>query len=143
MSCEASLQDMWLKLFVQKNFCLRNWAIIAIGGIPNKAQVGDMGIDGRIYPVSAMPQKKAGELDFMDAWYPIQVKQKEKAGPPDIDSFEAVMTRKDRTKGFFIAFDFSSDAMSEIDAFFRKSHKVIIPLTVQSILDGDLAQKLA
>jgi hypothetical protein len=31
----------------------------------------------------------------------------------------------------------------EIDAYFRKSHKVIIPLTVQSILDGDLAQKLA
>jgi ribosomal protein S6 len=42
-----------------------------------------------------------------------------------------------------IAFDFSSDALTEIDAYFRKSHKVIIFLTVQSILDGDLAQKLA
>jgi site-specific DNA-methyltransferase (adenine-specific) len=124
-------------------FEFENWAVIAIGGIPNKAQVGDMGIDGRIYPVSAIPKKKAGELDFMDAWYPIQVKQKDKAGRPDIDSFEAVMTREDRTKGFFIAFDFSSDALTEIDAYFRKSHKVIIPLTVQSILDGDLAQKLA
>jgi hypothetical protein len=124
-------------------FEFENWAVIAIGGIPNKAQVGDMGIDGRIYPVSAIPKKKVGELDFMDAWYPIQVKQKDKAGRPDIDSFEAVMTREDRTKGFFIAFDFSSDALTEIDAFFRKSHKVIIPLTVQSILDGDLAQKLA
>lgn len=30
-----------------------NWPVIAIGGIPNKAQVNDMGIDGRIYPVSA------------------------------------------------------------------------------------------
>ena len=41
-----------------------------------------MGIDGRIYPVSAVPKsgKKAGELDFMDHWYPIQVKQKDKAG---------------------------------------------------------------
>ena len=53
--------------------------MIALGGIPNKAQVGDMGIDGRIYPVSSMPAKSgkaAGELDFMDIWYPIQVKQK-------------------------------------------------------------------
>ncbi len=124
-------------------FEFENWAVIAIGGIPNKAQVGDMGIDGRIYPVSAMPTKKPDELDFMDAWYPIQVKQKDKVGRPDIDSFEAVMMREDRTKGFFIAFDFSSDALTEIDAFFRRSHKVIIPLTVKSILEGDLAQKLA
>ena len=38
-------------------FEFENWAVIALGGIPNKAQVGDMGIDGRIYPVSAMPAK--------------------------------------------------------------------------------------
>jgi DNA modification methylase len=131
------------KLHQLPPFEFENWAVIAIGGIPNKAQVGDMGIDGRIYPVSAIPKKKVGELDFMDAWYPIQVKQKDKAGRPDIDSFEAVMTREDRAKGFFIAFDFSSDALHEIDAFFRRSHRVIIPLTVQSILDADLAQKLA
>ena len=124
-------------------FEFENWAVIAIGGIPNKAQVGDMGIDGRIYPVSAMPKKKGGELDFMDVWYPIQVKQKDKVGRPDIDSFEAVMTREDRTKGFFIAFDFSSDALHEIGAFFKKSGKSIIALTVQDILDGDIAQKLA
>jgi hypothetical protein len=30
-----------------------NWAVIALGGIPNKVQVGDMGVDGRIYPVSS------------------------------------------------------------------------------------------
>jgi hypothetical protein len=59
------------------------------------------------------------------------------------DSFEAVMTREDRTKGFFIAFDFSSDAMHEIGAYFKKSGKSIIALTVQDILDGDIAQKLA
>ncbi len=29
----------------------------------------------------------------MDVWYPVQVKQKDKAGRPDIDSFEAMMTR--------------------------------------------------
>jgi hypothetical protein len=68
--------------------------VIALGGIPNKAQVGDMGIDGRIFPVSATPAKRgagSGELDFMGDWYPIQVKQKDKVGRPDIDAFEAVM----------------------------------------------------
>ena len=34
-------------------FEFENWAVIALGGIPNKTQVGDMGIDGRIYPLSA------------------------------------------------------------------------------------------
>jgi DNA modification methylase len=127
-------------------FEFENWAVIALGGIPNKAQVGDMGIDGRIYPVSAVPKKRGvetGEFDFMDAWYPIQVKQKDKAGRPDIDAFEVVMTRNDRTKGFFVSFAFSSDALTEIDAFFRKSGKIIIPLTVREILDEHLAAKLA
>jgi DNA modification methylase len=127
-------------------FEFENWAVIALGGIPNKAQVGDMGIDGRIYPVSAVPAKdRVSEpaFDFMSIWYPIQVKQKSKVGRPDIDSFEAVMTREERTKGFFVSFDYSSDALTEIDRFFRKSGKVIIPLTVQEILDEHLAAKLA
>jgi hypothetical protein len=126
-------------------FEFENWAVIALGGIPNKAQVGDMGIDGKIYPVSATPKggKKAGELDFMDVWYPIQVKQKDKAGRPDIDSFEAVMVRENRTKGFFVAFGFTSDATAEVGAFFRNTGKVIVPLTVREILDEELAMKLA
>ena len=79
----------------------------------------------------------------MGLWYPIQVKQKDKAGRPDIDSFEAAMIREDRQKGFFVAFDFSSDALTEIDGFFRKQHKVIVPLTVKEILEEHIAKKLA
>ncbi len=135
-------------------FEFENWAVIALGGIPNKAQVGDKGIDGRIYPVSAIEHRRdaaqrrereagARELGFMDQWYPIQVKQKDKTGRPDIDSFEAVMTREDRTKGFFVSFDYSSDALTEIDRYFRKSGNVIVPLTVREILDEQIAQKLA
>ena len=124
-------------------FEFENWAVIALGGIPNKVQVGDMGIDGRIYPVSATPKKKAGELDFMDAWYPIQVKQKNKVGRPDIDSFEAVMMREDRTKGFFVSFDYTSDAITEIQAFFQRTGKTIIALTVKDILEEQIAHKLA
>ncbi|MCX5843793.1 MAG: DNA methyltransferase, partial [Deltaproteobacteria bacterium] len=38
-------------------FEFENWAVIALGGVPNVAKVGDMGIDGRIYPISAVPKK--------------------------------------------------------------------------------------
>jgi hypothetical protein len=126
-------------------FEFENWAVIALGGIPNKVQVGDMGIDGRIYPVGSEPKhsgQAAGELDFMDDWYPIQVKQKDKVGRPDIDQFEAAMLRAKRKKGFFVGFDFSSDAMTEISGFFRREHAVIVPLTVREILDEQIAQKL-
>ena len=123
-------------------FEFENWAVIALGGIKNKAQVGDMGIDGRIYPVSATPATKKDAFDFMDQWYPIQVKQKDKAGRPDIDSFEAVMTRENRTKGFFVSFDYTSDALAEISSFFRRSGRVIVPFTVKQILDDQIAEKL-
>ena len=88
-------------------FEFENWAVIALGGIPNKTQVGDMGIDGKIFPAGTAPDKRGkatGHLDFMDDWYPVQVKQKDKAGRPDVDSFEAMMTRNDRKKGFFVSF---------------------------------------
>lgn len=124
-------------------FEFENWAVIALGGIGNKAQVGDMGVDGRIFPVGATPQVKADAFDFMDHWYPIQVKQKDKVGRPDIDSFEAMMARENRTKGFFVSFAFTSDALSEISSFFRKSGRVIVPFTVKEILEDQIAHKLA
>jgi restriction endonuclease Mrr len=79
----------------------------------------------------------------MDEWYPIQVKQQDRVGRPDVDKFEAAMSRAKRKKGFFVSFDFSSDALTEIDAFFRRQHTVIVPLTVREILDEQIAQKLA
>lgn len=129
-------------------FEFENWCVIALGGIPNKVQVGDMGIDGKIFPVSATPKKlEAGKdelnLEYANDWFPIQVKQKDKVGRPDIDSFEAVMMRENRKKGFFVSFDYSQDALTECDAFFRREHRVIMPLTVQEILDENLARKLA
>ena len=110
-----------------------------------------MVINGRILPVHTLPEsaakkaKRTGELafDYMDDWYPIQVKQRDKAGRPDIDAFEAMMMREDRPKGFFVSFDFTSDALTEIGGFFRRSGKVIVPLTVREILDEQIAMKLA
>jgi hypothetical protein len=127
-------------------FEFENWAVIALGGVPNKTQVGDMGIDGRIYPVGSEPtagNKPTAELDFMDDWYPVQVKQTDKVGRPDIDSFEAAMMRSKRKKGFFVGFDFSSDALTEIGRFFQREHIAIIPLTVREILDETIAHRLA
>jgi len=95
--------------------------------------------------VSALPNasgKAAGELDFMDDWYPIQVKQRDKVGRPDIDQFEAAMLRANRKKGYFVGFDFSRDSMHEISSFFKREHVSIVPLTVREILDEEIAQKL-
>jgi hypothetical protein len=44
---------------------------------------------------------------------------------------------------FFVSFDFSSDAISEIGAFFKKTGKSIVALTVKDILDEQIAYKLA
>lgn len=124
-------------------FEFENWAVIALGGIPNKTQVGDKGIDGRIFPVGVAPREAgADELQLQDRWYPIQVKQKDKVGRPDIDAFETAMRRAKREKGFFVAFDYSEDALREIDRHFREDHVVISPLTVQEILDEQIARKL-
>jgi site-specific DNA-methyltransferase (adenine-specific) len=128
------------------HFEFENWAVVALGGIPNKVQVGDMGVDGRIHPVSsgAAPRRRqAGELALKERWYPIQVKQRDKVGRPDIDSFEAVMRREDCDKGFFVAFDYSGEALTEVSQFFKRSGKIIIPLTVREILEEEIARKLA
>jgi len=128
-------------------FEFENWAVIRLNGIPNRAKVGDMGIDGRIYPLSALPEKTAeetGHLGFMDNFYPIQVKQKDKAGRPDIDGFEAAILRTACKKGFFISFDFTSDALQECRAFSKRTGRVIKPLKVSDMLDDDqLAYQLA
>jgi DNA modification methylase len=122
-------------------FEFENWAVVALGGTKNARQVGDMGIDGRIFPVTAMPERRGsivGEMDFMDEWYPIQVKQTAKVGRPDIDAFEAVMIREERKLGYFVGFDFTGDALFEIDRFRRKEGREIKPLTVREILDEEV-----
>jgi len=53
------------------------------------------------------------------------------------------MLREDRAKGFFVGFDCSDDALRETDAFFRRSGKVIVALTVREILEEELGKKLA
>jgi DNA modification methylase len=121
-------------------FEFENWAVIALHGVPNKVQIGDMGIDGRIFPVGTKPSDQNSM--FAGDWFPVQVKQTERVGRPDIDAFEAVMMREDRQRGFFVAFSFSSDAEAECAAFFKKTQRIIKLITVQEILDEQHVQKM-
>ncbi len=124
-------------------FEFENWAVVALGGTPNRAKVGDMGIDGRIYPVSAIPKKSKDQFNFIDHWYPIQAKQKDKAGRMDIDAFETAMRRAGKAKGFFVAFDYTRDAEDEMWRFFREEGREIVPIRVGQILEGRIPLHLA
>lgn len=118
-------------------FEFENWAVIALGGIPNKVKVGDYGIDGKLYPIEKPKAKQDGLNLFgaVDTYYPIQVKQMDKVGRPDIDNFETAMRRDKRHKGYFISFDFSSDAINEIKRLDKEGELEIIPVTVKELLD--------
>ena len=56
--------------------------------------------------------------------------------------FILIAMREDCEKGFFVSFDYSSDALQEIESFFKRSHKVVAALTVQEMLDEHIAKKL-
>jgi hypothetical protein len=58
----------------------------------------------------------------------MQVKQKDKTGRADIDAFETAMRRAKCDKGFFVSFDYSSDAMREIDGSSAKNTASSFPL---------------
>ncbi len=78
-------------------------------------------------------------------WFPIQVKQTDKVGRPDIDNFEAVMIREGengRQRGFFVAFGYSEDAKRECTTFHKRTGRIIKLLTVQEILDEEHVQKM-
>lgn len=114
-------------------FEFENWAVIALGGIPNTVQVGDMGIDGRIFPVGTKPDDQHSM--FAGDWFPIQVKQSDKVGRPDVDQFEAVMEREDRQRGFFVSFGYTEGAEREAANFHKRTGRLIKLITVQDILD--------
>jgi DNA modification methylase len=57
--------------------------------------------------------------------------------------FWGEMMREDCDKGFFVAFDFSVEALTEISQFFKRTGKMIIPLTVREILEEEISRELA
>jgi restriction endonuclease len=82
---------------------------------------------------------------FADDWFPVQVKQTDRVGRPDIDAFEAVMEREGthgRQRGFFVAFGYTRDAEQECAAYHKRTGRIIKLLTVQEILDEEHVQKM-
>jgi hypothetical protein len=125
------------------HFEFQNWAVIALGGIPNRVKVGDYGIDGKLYPIEQERKKKdeQGLFGDIDIYYPIQVKQKSKAGRPDIDSFETAIKRDKRNRGYFISFGFTKDAIDEIKRLDKEGEIEIIPIRVKELLKKESLRK--
>ena len=135
-------------------FEFENWAVLQLGEVlthhghrifaqANRSKVGDLGLDGKIYLVSntSLPRKvdhplmeKAGAGE-KQPYLPVQVKNKDKAGRPDIDSFAHALSRDERTAGFFIAWDFTSDAYKEVERLHTATApRHIFPVRVQALI---------
>jgi len=122
------------QLHKMPHFEFENWAVVALGGIPNKVKVGDYGIDGRLYLADMVKTHKGDFFETLDKWYPIQVKQIDKVGRPDIDKFQTAMRRDKRLKGYFVAFGFSQGSMKEIKRAQTIEGLDIVPITVDELL---------
>lgn len=126
-------------------FEFQNWAVNALGGVPNKVRVRDKGIDGKLYPIEDIKKEKKEGLDLfgdIDRYIPIQVKRTDQVGRPDIENFEVAMKRDKREKGIFIGFDFSRDALQEIRRAEREEGLLIEPKTVSQIVEDQLDKSL-
>jgi DNA modification methylase len=117
------------------HFEFQNWAVIALGGVPQHVKVHDYGIDGWLYPADEPRAKPSRDDMFAAHYYPIQVKQQDRAGRPDIDKFETAMRREKRVRGYFVAFGFSADATREIRRANREDGLDIRPITVKELLE--------
>jgi hypothetical protein len=116
------------------------WAVTALGGNPNAVKVADKGIDGRIPYADTKPDDQNNL--FSGKWYPVQVKQQDAVDRPVIDSCSAMMDREHKTKGFIVAFSFTSGSHNETLRLREAKSRVINLITVQEILDGTYAKKL-
>lgn len=129
----------------------QNWAVNALGGIPNPLKGADKGIDGRLRIVNAQvpetvqksfifAREPGSQLDLFDDYIvPIQVKQSKKVGRPDVDAFETAMRRADAKMGIMVGFDFTKQAKQEMHRARKKESLVIQPITVAEILEQQRA----
>jgi len=92
-------------------FEFQHWIVQRVLGTQSPRKTADMGIDG---------------YSFFES-LPIQVKQKERVGRPDLDSFETAIRREGKHKGFLVAFSFSRGAI-EGSAVARKERGIEIVL---------------
>ena len=104
-----------------QHFEFQNYIISFIQGINNPKLVGDAGIDG---------------------WtvfnrYPIQVKQSEHVGRPEMQKFASAMRAEKKDKGYVFAFSFSKPAYEEV-ARCKQEDKIDIELwSVLDLMNAD------
>lgn len=60
---------------------------------------------------------------------------------PCLNLMRTALMREERMLGYFVGFEFTGDALFEIDRFRRKEGRKIKPLTVREILDEEIAGK--
>lgn len=102
-----------------EHFEFQNWIIDVVHGKHSSRKTHDMGIDG---------------YSFFDL-SPIQVKQIDRVGREDVDTFETAIRRDGKQKGYIIAFGFTSGAYKEVAR--AKSEGLEIGLiTVATLLDN-------
>jgi hypothetical protein len=131
-------------------FEFENWAVLQLGEVlkhhgrriraqVNRAKVGDFGLDGKIYLVTNASIKRSegkGKL-FSEAedYVPVQVKNTDKVGRPEIDKFAHALRRDERSVGFFIGWEFSRDALAEVARVGKlEEAQVISPVPVQDLI---------
>ncbi|MFC1940066.1 DNA methyltransferase [Chloroflexota bacterium] len=85
-------------LKAMKHFEFQNYIIDFIQGVHSSRLVGDAGIDG--YTTFKR--------------YPVQVKQQEHVGRPEIQKFESAVKAEKKDKGYFFAFSFTKPAHEEV-----------------------------
>jgi hypothetical protein len=93
------------------------------------------------FEVEKVKKKEKDLFGDIDKYYPVQVKQMDKVGRPDIDSFETAIKRDGRQKGYFVSFDFTKDAIEEIRRLDKEGEIEIIPITVGSLLRAESFKK--
>ncbi len=120
----------------RKAFEFETWIIEQFGGIPNKKQHGDFGIDGKTKENT-----------------PIQVKRSDNIGRNVIDNFKSAIERFDKTlynknitdkktTGFIIAFSFGRGAVAEVARLKNKENIIIELIPVSKIVPIALKPKL-
>lgn len=99
-------------------FEFQHWIVQRVLGTQSPRKTADKGIDG---------------YSFFEN-LPIQVKQKERVGRPELDSFETAIRREKKHKGFLVAFSFSRGAI-EGAAVARKERGIeIILVKVEDVV---------
>jgi len=113
-------------LRAMQHFEFQNYVVSYIQGINNPKLVGDAGIDG---------------------WtvfnrYPIQVKQSEHVGRPEIQKFASAIRAEKKDKGYVFAFSFSKPAYEEV-ARCKQEDKIEIELwSVLDLMNADPAPSI-